>query len=182
MLVVKALVFWGSSWNNRLKSRWHVALVLGVCLHLVANLCATGLLLHISSHNYPGGHALKKLHELEAGLPVANVHVDVYSAQTGVSRFGELNPHWRYNKTEGLSPGDLQRFSHLLVEGRSLQSSSVLTHRDTHELLAAIEGYSHVRLNYARFPPVVVRTRPRVLVLRRKTTQVILDPKPSAQA
>ncbi|KAG0431398.1 hypothetical protein HPB47_021814, partial [Ixodes persulcatus] len=81
-------------WNNRLKSSWHVVFTLGVCMHLVANLCATGLLLYISSYNYPGGHALKKLHELEAGFPVANIHIDVYSAQTGVSRFGELNPHW----------------------------------------------------------------------------------------
>lgn len=174
-------------WNNRLKSSWHVVFTLGVCMHLVANLCATGLLLYISSYNYPGGHALKKLHELEAGFPVANIHIDVYSAQTGVSRFGELNPHWRYNKTENLVAGGLtmHSFTHLLVEGKSMHSSSVVPYRETHELVTAVEGYSHVRLNYAAFPPVLVRTRPRVLVLRRRATptEVILDPqhKRSAQ-
>ncbi|XP_077487236.1 alg12 alpha-1,6-mannosyltransferase [Amblyomma americanum] len=166
-------------WNNRLKSSWHVVCTLGICFHLVTNLFATALLLYISSHNYPGGHALKKLHEIEAGLPLANIHIDVFAAQTGVSRFGELNPHWRYNKTENLVPGglEMQSFTHLILEGKSMHSSSVLHYRDTHELLAAVDGYSHVRLNYAAFPLVHVRTRPRVLILRRKVppTQVILD-------
>lgn len=167
-------------WNSRLKSSWHVVCTLGVCFHLVANLCTTALLLYISSHNYPGGYALKKLHEIEAGLPVANIHIDVYAAQTGVSRFGELNPHWRYNKTERLVAGglEMQSFTHLILEGKSPHSSSVVPYRDTHEVLAAIEAYSHVRLNYAALPLVHVRTRPRVLILRRKAppTQVILDP------
>ncbi|XP_054921762.1 dol-P-Man:Man(7)GlcNAc(2)-PP-Dol alpha-1,6-mannosyltransferase isoform X2 [Dermacentor andersoni] len=130
-------------------------------------------------HNYPGGYALKKLHEIEAGLPVANIHIDVFAAQTGVSRFGELNPHWRYNKTENLVPGglEMQSFTHLILEGKSMHSSSVVPYRDTHELLATVDGYSHVRLNYATLPLVHVRTRPRVLILRRKVspTQVILD-------
>ncbi|XP_075553270.1 alg12 alpha-1,6-mannosyltransferase isoform X2 [Dermacentor variabilis] len=166
-------------WNSRLKSSWHVVCTLGICFHLVANLFATGLLLYISSHNYPGGYALKKLHEIEAGLPVANIHIDVFAAQTGVSRFGELNPHWRYNKTENLVPGglEMQSFTHLILEGKSVHSSSVVPYRDTHELLATVEGYSHVRLNYATLPLVHVRTRPRVLILRRKVspTQVILN-------
>ncbi|KAL3188102.1 hypothetical protein MRX96_004323 [Rhipicephalus microplus] len=126
-----------------------------------------------------GGYALKKLHEIEAGLPVANIHIDVFAAQTGVSRFGELNPHWRYNKTENLAPGglEMQSFTHLIMEGKSIHSSSVVPYRDTHELLATVEGYSHVRLNYAALPLVHVRTRPRVLILRRKVTptQVILN-------
>ncbi|KAG0431399.1 hypothetical protein HPB47_021815, partial [Ixodes persulcatus] len=74
---------------------------------------------------------------------------------------------------------------HLLVEGKSMHSSSVVPYRETHELVTAVEGYSHVRLNYAAFPPVLVRTRPRVLFLRRRATptEVILDPqhKRSAQ-
>lgn len=86
----------------------------------------------------------------------------------------------RYNKTERLLAGglEMQSFTHLILEGKSPHSSSVVPYRDTHEVLAAVEGYSHVRLNYAALPLVHVRTRPRVLILRRKAppTQVILDP------
>ncbi|XP_064473189.1 probable Dol-P-Man:Man(7)GlcNAc(2)-PP-Dol alpha-1,6-mannosyltransferase [Ornithodoros turicata] len=168
-----------SVWNNRLKSSWNVVLTLCICFHLVANAFATSLLLYISSYNYPGGQAFTKLHEIEAGVPVANVHIDVYACQTGVSRFGELSPHWKYNKTENLVPGglEMQSFTHLLIEGKSMHSSSFMPYRDTHELIGAAEGYSHVRFDYSSFPPVRVRTRPKVLILRRKSTptKVVLD-------
>lgn len=166
-------------WNNRLKSSWHVVVTLGVCFHLVANLFATSLLLYISSYNYPGGHAFTKLHQIEAGVPVANIHIDVYAAQTGVSRFGELNPYWTYNKSENLAAGgpEMQSFTHLILEGKSMHSSSFVPYRDTHEVIGAAEGYSHVRFDYSSFPPVRVRTRPRVLILRRKwtPTKIVLN-------
>ncbi|GBM46008.1 hypothetical protein AVEN_134079-1, partial [Araneus ventricosus] len=60
----------------------------------MVNMCATVLILNISSHNYPGGVAMANLHEIEMGAKDLNIHIDVYSAQTGVSRFTELDPSW----------------------------------------------------------------------------------------
>eukprot|EP00854_Cymbomonas_tetramitiformis_P006247 gene6247-7490_t len=83
------------------------------------------------SANYPGGHALGRLHSLhlqgaaaaaaghlprEAIPEVLEVHIDNLPAMTGVSRFGELPFPWKYSKQEGLAQEDLQlhNFTYLL--------------------------------------------------------------------
>lgn len=52
--------------------------------------------LYISSLNYPGGFAFHELHVIEKENPNVHVHIDVYSAMTGVSRFGQLRNDWKY--------------------------------------------------------------------------------------
>ncbi len=63
--------------------------------HLLVNFVFSALLLTVAMTNYPGGDAIMKLHSLERGQTNVNVHIDVLTAQTGVSRFTELNPSWR---------------------------------------------------------------------------------------
>ncbi|XP_022238748.1 dol-P-Man:Man(7)GlcNAc(2)-PP-Dol alpha-1,6-mannosyltransferase-like isoform X3 [Limulus polyphemus] len=99
-LTIKDLLKYGISsglviWNTRLKSLFRVLLVLCVCFHLVFNLVTSGLLLYISYHNYPGGFALARLHQLEGDRTDVSVHIDVFTAQTGVSRFAQVNPFWK---------------------------------------------------------------------------------------
>lgn len=72
-----------------------------------------------SINNYPGGYAVLKMNEViqkdkEAGVvgSLPSLHVDVYSAQTGVSRFLET-PGVIYNKTEDLT--DFSGFDYLLT-------------------------------------------------------------------
>lgn len=71
---------------------------LGVLLCLVVSVLG-GLFFTLASRlNYPGGQAFTRLHELtgsERHLP-RTVHIDVPSAMTGVSRFGEEFSAWTY--------------------------------------------------------------------------------------
>jgi alpha-1,6-mannosyltransferase len=71
-----------------------VGLVFG--MHLLVNLSASSFFLYASSQNYPGGEALGYLQfsqRFDKAKPIS-VHIDVFTAQTGVSRFLHLYKNW----------------------------------------------------------------------------------------
>ncbi|KAI4525912.1 hypothetical protein K525DRAFT_233909 [Schizophyllum commune Loenen D] len=97
-----------------------------------------------SIHNYPGGEALARLHELVD--PKVHVHISNYAAQTGATLFQHerappypewvdqdaLPTHpWIYDKTEGLTLASLTRDSRIthviLEEPPSKPSSNIVT-------------------------------------------------------
>ena len=81
-------------WISRHKSAASLLLSLGCAGHLAANLAMTSGLLYVSSLNYPGGEAIQRLHLLEAASPSpgpVTVHLDVFTCQTGVSRFTQVS-------------------------------------------------------------------------------------------
>ncbi len=82
-------------WENRAKGPWHALLAVAAVGHLVANAVLTAFLLTVSQTNYPGGDALALLHQLESPADNLTVHIDTLAAQTGVSRFGQVNENWR---------------------------------------------------------------------------------------
>ncbi|XP_054609079.1 dol-P-Man:Man(7)GlcNAc(2)-PP-Dol alpha-1,6-mannosyltransferase [Dunckerocampus dactyliophorus] len=137
------------SWMYKLGS----AVVVG---QLLLNVSYTSVSLFVSYHNYPGGRGMQELHRLLPATADVFVHVDAYTAQTGVSRFMEQHPHWRYDKREDLSPTspEMKMFSHLLM---AVNATKILLLQDTHRPLTFIEGYSNIALNLFRFPPVSVR-------------------------
>lgn len=167
VLNVAAAVACDILWKKRGKNfLWALASV-GLIFHLVLNGVISTALLIVSSKNYPGGNALVKLHQLEHLSSPLNIHIDVYSAQTGVSRFLELSPYWKYNKTEGLTKGsqDVLEFSHLLVEAEDVEKR--LAYFKTHEILVSEEGFSGIDFAWNRVPPISIKTEPKVLVLRK---------------
>ena len=105
--------------------RWSAlpgALACAACLG--ATLATTVLFSAAARHNYPGGHALRRLHELRADdRAPRRVHIDVAAAQQGVSRFGEAfregrraeGAPWTYHKDEDLSTQDMDRFDYVLT-------------------------------------------------------------------
>ncbi|XP_063231277.1 uncharacterized protein LOC134535867 [Bacillus rossius redtenbacheri] len=155
--------------QNRGKSSLHGLLALGVCCHLVLNAMFSAFLLCIAGVNYPGGAAIAQLHRLARDEASVSVHIDVLPAQTGVSRFTEINPHWRYNKTENLECGsdDMMRFTHLLVDAKSKYSPNLKPYSSTHTILEAVEGFSQIAFNYNNFPPVKIKMKPMIFILKR---------------
>jgi alpha-1,6-mannosyltransferase len=79
-------------------------------------------------------------------LKEVHVHLDVLSAQTGISRFLEINreSNWVYNKTEGLKPGslDMRRYTHLLVEADSESHANLVPYKLTHTVLNFVKGFN----------------------------------------
>lgn len=75
------------------RRRWSIILKLFVLSLLTINLVQTSISLIASHYNYSGADALLKLQMLKKDNSIATVHIDVYSAENGVSRFLEMN-HW----------------------------------------------------------------------------------------
>ncbi|XP_003741534.1 probable Dol-P-Man:Man(7)GlcNAc(2)-PP-Dol alpha-1,6-mannosyltransferase [Galendromus occidentalis] len=157
-------------WDRRRKSIFWTMSVLIVCFHLVANLFMTQTLLFISSYNYPGGYALLRLHELEAHSYDSSVHICNFAAQTGASRFSELRRDWLYDKTENLTPREIlaRNYTHLIIEGNSHISSQFQPYKNHYEIIDHVPGYSGIKFDLLSiFQPIVVKAKPRLLVLRR---------------
>ncbi|VDP12854.1 unnamed protein product [Soboliphyme baturini] len=67
-------------------------------LALIVNCLMTLCFLFASYHNYPGGSALRELHFLQRFNNLVKIHIDVYCAETGVSRFLQQNDKWHVHE------------------------------------------------------------------------------------
>jgi len=84
------------------------ALVLIVTWCLLTSLFATMLFSYVSSLNYPSGYALRWLHLNQQS---GHVHIDAYSAMSGITRFG-YDPRFTYSKQE--KNVDYSQFDYLI--------------------------------------------------------------------
>ncbi|XP_065909178.1 dol-P-Man:Man(7)GlcNAc(2)-PP-Dol alpha-1,6-mannosyltransferase-like isoform X2 [Dysidea avara] len=102
ILNVAAAVGLTRIWHNYHKLPATVSL--SVMAGLLLSSGFTACQLRISRYNYPGGEAFSTLHSMINSTMDHSmsencnitVHISVEAAQTGVSRYGELRPHWRY--------------------------------------------------------------------------------------
>ncbi|XP_017760478.1 PREDICTED: probable Dol-P-Man:Man(7)GlcNAc(2)-PP-Dol alpha-1,6-mannosyltransferase [Eufriesea mexicana] len=179
LLNVSAAAVCHRIWENRAKSPWNGFLALIILSHLVFNALFSMFLLCVAGSNYPGGLAIAKLHRLEKdSLYPVHVHIDILTAQTGVSRFTQTNNSWIYSKQENLtidSPEMLQ-FTHLLMEAKSKYSPNIKPYLKTHDILDSVDGFSHIALNYNILPPIKIKTRPIIFIMKRKPN-IQYDPK-----
>ena len=132
-------------WNRRSKTIFYRSLSFLMVVTTMASFLASTALLYISSLNYPGGEALRRLHDLTAANQHApmRVYLDNLACQTGVNRFQEIRRAWVYDKTENetrfLEPSFWDEFDYVLAEN----PSRVIGHWES---FGVIEGYAGVTL------------------------------------
>ncbi|PVD39263.1 hypothetical protein C0Q70_01891 [Pomacea canaliculata] len=162
-----------SIWRNQGKSVLYRLAGFALLGLLALNAAVSGLFLYVSYLNYPGGVAMASLHKLEGHRDDLNVHIDVYTAQTGVSRFTQLKDTWSYNKTEDLTPGgkDMMTFTHLMIGVLSDNHSELSPYSTTHKVLTTTFSYSGMGFSWTTFPFIHVRTKETLWILKRITDE-----------
>ncbi|XP_063072981.1 dol-P-Man:Man(7)GlcNAc(2)-PP-Dol alpha-1,6-mannosyltransferase [Engraulis encrasicolus] len=150
--------------NNYHKSWLYKIASLIVVGQLMTNAAYTSVSLCVSHHNYPGGRAMMELHTLAPASADISVHIDVLAAQTGVSRFLELNRKWRYSKEEEVVPGDAQMksFSFILMESNYTKISLL---RDSHKPVTFIQGFHNMKFHVFDFPPFSINLDKKLVIL-----------------
>lgn len=163
-------------WNNRTKSLVHTFLSLIAGGHLIGNFVLTVFLLTVSGTNYPGGVAISRLHRIASPETNVSIHIDNLTAQSGVTRFTEIYANWTYSKDEHLKAGDdaLHQFDYLLTEVKNKYSPEMRFLQQTHEKLELIECFSNIGVHYTSLLPIKIRTKPCIMIMKRKPNAVLL--------
>ncbi|KAG1693827.1 hypothetical protein DVH05_022929 [Phytophthora capsici] len=127
---------------------------------LLISILGTIFLLTAANVNYPGGEAFKRLHQIaliDRDLP-RSVHIDVPAAMTGVSRFGEEFPAWRYSKDESVTTVEqLVQFDYLLTA----KDPTLL--EDDFQYIAGFKAFAGVGLVDHR---ITLKTKKTVFLMR----------------
>ncbi|XP_058086941.1 dol-P-Man:Man(7)GlcNAc(2)-PP-Dol alpha-1,6-mannosyltransferase isoform X4 [Magnolia sinica] len=144
-------------YNNRKKKAWEWIYFIMIGSFVVSLGC-TVITFMASYENYPGGYALKALHQIghSNNTTYQWVHIDSFAAMNGISRFCENDFPWRYSKEEGIAIEEFQyrNFTYLLNEHSSI---------DGFKCLFAVNGFSKIYLQM-RFPLIVLLKEPKVFV------------------
>ncbi|XP_033105579.1 dol-P-Man:Man(7)GlcNAc(2)-PP-Dol alpha-1,6-mannosyltransferase-like isoform X2 [Anneissia japonica] len=155
--------------NNRKKSILMTLMSLAIVGHFVVNIAMTSGFLYLSYHNYPGGDAINRLHQLIPKEENIHVHIDVATAQTGVSRFTQLNDNWIYNKTEDLTPGGLDMMSYdvIFISASDENGPELSPYKSSHYILDHVKGYGGIDTKSFKTVPEV-KLEPKIFILEKK--------------
>ncbi|TRY63051.1 hypothetical protein TCAL_00322 [Tigriopus californicus] len=165
VLNVAAAVACQRIWRNMSRSWIWKVLALAVFGHFVANAAFSTLMLQVSQSNYPGGQALRLMQSIVPPHQDLAVHMDVFSCQTGISRFLQgHDEHWVYSKTENVTEADLAQFSFLIREVNECSSRLLASFK----IIGTVQQYDGISLNYQTWPPIHIKQKPAVYLLERQ--------------
>lgn len=135
---------------------------------LLATSLGSGLALYTSHYNYPGGNAViefsthySELRQQDPAMPLPYLHIGVLPAMTGVCRFLEFVPEWRYSKAENLT--DFSQFTHLLSENKEVPGFT--------QIFSPIKGFEKFQVMKRR-----VILRDKVYIHQRNDIQFHYEP------
>ncbi|KAG0179922.1 dolichyl-P-Man:Man(7)GlcNAc(2)-PP-dolichol alpha-1,6-mannosyltransferase [Apophysomyces sp. BC1034] len=155
-------------------------ILLGIIGAMVFSWAGSSLMFVISRRNYPGGHALYTLHALEDPNEPVSVHLDVLTAMTGASRFGEMNPLWTYSKNEEHATSDdylEEGYTHLITATPEIHPEFQIidtTYGFDHVQLKSPRVYLHnFALRWDRFWPVDIIMTPKLYTMRLQHPQQV---------
>ncbi|XP_023935933.1 dol-P-Man:Man(7)GlcNAc(2)-PP-Dol alpha-1,6-mannosyltransferase [Bicyclus anynana] len=168
LLNVSSAVTCSYVYIRRTKAPIYELLFWGIVMIMICNIAFCVALTLVAMTNYPGGVAMIRFHKVLKNEPYVHLHISNLAAQTGVTRFTQINDHWTYSKNESLSVDQLQSFTHLLVEAKSKYSPNLKAFMQTHIILDSIESFSQITMNYKLIPPVKIKTKPAIFILERK--------------
>lgn len=116
------------------------------------------------------------MHRIASSETNVSIHIDNLTAQSGVTRFTEINPNWTYSKDELLKAGDeeLHKFEYLLTEVKNKYSPEMRLLQQTHEKIELIECFSNIGVHYTSLLPIKIRTKPCIMIMKRKPNAVLL--------
>lgn len=60
------------------------------------------------------------------------------------------------------------QFTHLLIEAKSKYSPNIKPYLKTHDIIDSIDGFSHITFNYNILPPIRIKTKPSIFIMKRK--------------
>lgn len=59
-------------------------------------------------------------------------------------------------------------FTHLIVGSSSRDNENMLPYQHSHYVISSVPGFSHVSFNYNNFPPVKIKTKTQIFLLKKK--------------
>ncbi len=99
------------------------------------------------------------------------VHLDVLSAQTGITRFNELNRYknWSYDKSEELPLEDILKFDYIIVDADSDDAKRLLKFKDRHKTIQTIKSYKGIYFDFVgrRIPLPKIKWDPVLSILKK---------------
>ncbi|XP_052090662.1 probable Dol-P-Man:Man(7)GlcNAc(2)-PP-Dol alpha-1,6-mannosyltransferase isoform X1 [Mytilus californianus] len=155
-------------WNNRNKSALQMLLATGAVLHLLGNLIGTGVFLTVSHYNYPGGEAIMLIQKSQLSTSNVNLHIDVKNAQTGISRFTQILPHWKYSKEEDLPANGekMKSFTHLLIGNQTV----LPYYKQSHKIIHTVEAFHKIQPQRNLKHPIQIKLHPEIWILEKNKT------------
>lgn len=61
------------------------------------------------------------------------------------------------------------QFTHLLMEAKSKYSPKIRSYLKTHNIIDSIDAFSHIAFNYNMLPPIKIKTKPSIFIMKRKS-------------